>query len=156
MSIILDIVIKYWIQLLCTGLAGGGAWLVKRYFALESESRKADQKLFYENLKKDIVSENEELIKKVIKSSEDGDKKLQEQIDSINSEMSNLKTGMLSMQGKEFRGNCRNLLEGDHSITLDEWEEIESDYHAYKALGGNHKGDELFKLVEKKVENTLT
>lgn len=60
------------------------------------------------------------------------------------------------MQGKNFKSDCRRLLDENHEITLDEWEEIDADHEAYNGLGGNHRGDELFELVKKKVENTIT
>ena len=43
-----------------------------------------------------------------------------------------------------------------HTISLDEWEEIDADHEAYNRLGGNHKGDELFRLVKEKALKTLT
>ena len=55
------------------------------------------------------------------------------------------------MQGKNFKSDCRRLLDENHEITLDEWEEIDADHEAYNGLGGNHRGDELFELVKKKV-----
>ena len=81
---------------------------------------------------------------------------LQGQISEMSSELGFLKAGLLSIQGKEFRENCRKLLADDHEITLDEWEEIDADHEAYNGLGGNHKGDHLYELVKKKAERTLT
>lgn len=70
--------------------------------------------------------------------------------------MSALKGGLLSVQGRNFKSQCRHLLEEDHGITLDEWEEIDADHEAYNSLGGNHKGDELFELVKQKAANHIT
>ena len=81
---------------------------------------------------------------------------LQGQISEMSSELGFLKAGLLSIQGKEFRENCRKLLADDHEITLDEWEDIDADHEAYNGLGGNHKGDHLYELVKKKAERTLT
>lgn len=81
---------------------------------------------------------------------------LQGQISEVSNELGFLKAGLLSIQGKEFRENCRELLADDHEITLDEWEEIDADHEAYNGLGGNHKGDHLYELVKKKAERTLT
>ena len=81
---------------------------------------------------------------------------LQGQISEVSNELGFLKAGLLSIQGKEFRENCRKLLADDHEITLDEWEEIDADHEAYNGLGGNHKGDHLYELVKKKAERTLT
>ena len=84
------------------------------------------------------------------------DEVLQNQISNLSDEMRSLKKGLLSIQGKEFRANCRKLLEDGHEITLDEWEEIDADHEAYNGLGGNHKGDQLYGLVKKKAEKILT
>jgi len=70
--------------------------------------------------------------------------------------MSHLKAGLLSMQGKEFKAECRKLLDENHQITLDEWEELDADHEAYNGLGGNHRGDQLFEMVKKKAENIFT
>jgi len=77
---------------------------------------------------------------------------LEEEISTVEKNLAALTAGILSMQGKEFRANCRKLLAEDHIITLDEWEELDKDHMAYNGLGGNHKGDHLFSLVKKKVE----
>ena len=67
-----------------------------------------------------------------------------------------LQDAILSIQGREFKAHCRALLQPDHEITLDEYEQIISDHAAYNNLGGNHKGDELFDLVTHKFDAGLT
>lgn len=57
-----------------------------------------------------------------------------------------LTDGVLSIQGKAFREECRFLLSKD-MITMDEYEEFEGDYATYKRLGGNHNGDALHDRV---------
>lgn len=64
--------------------------------------------------------------------------------------------GVLSIQGKIFKNECRSLLREGHEITLEEFESLQEDHKAYKALGGNHDGDTLFSMVEKKVTNSIT
>ena len=66
-----------------------------------------------------------------------------------------MRSGLLSIQGRDFKRHCRELLDDEHEITLDEWEQIDADHEAYNGLGGNHKGDQLYELVKKKVENNL-
>jgi len=61
-----------------------------------------------------------------------------------------LKQGVLSMQGKVFKGDCRRLLEPNHIITEEEYEDIVADHKSYNGLGGNHLGDGLFKSVMNK------
>ena len=84
--------------------------------------------------------------------SKSDDAVLEKEISALEKNITALTAGVLSMQGKEFRNNCRKLLAEDHVITLDEWEELDKDHMAYNGLGGNHKGDHLFSLVKKKVE----
>ena len=54
------------------------------------------------------------------------------------------------MQGKVFKGDCRRLLEPNHIITEEEYEDIVADHKSYNGLGGNHIGDSLFLSVMKK------
>lgn len=110
----------------------------------------------------DIEAKHNELSQQVAKQLEEervrsraDDSVLQDQINKVSLEVSALKAGMLSVQGKEFKNECRRLLNGNHIITLDEWEELCSDHEAYNGLGGNHRGDELFELVRKKMEAYL-
>ena len=64
-----------------------------------------------------------------------------------------LKTGLLNVQRKNFMEFCYFLLEPDHVITKEEYEDIEEDHDVYNALDGNHKGDELFRVVSEKYFN---
>lgn len=43
----------------------------------------------------------------------------------------------------------------DHTITIEEYQQINEDHEAYHALGGNHNGDALFDLVRKKAEKEV-
>ena len=54
---------------------------------------------------------------------------------------------MLSVQGKQFKDECHLLLNDSHHITLDEYQNISNEHKVYNSLGGNHEGDELFRLV---------
>lgn len=69
--------------------------------------------------------------------------------------MALIKQGLLSLQGRDFREECYRLLKENHVITLEEYEQVESDHAAYNALGGNHNGDHLYELVKHKVEGNL-
>lgn len=86
--------------------------------------------------------------------SQEDDQKLQNQIDSIQEDMQSFKYGLLSIQGKQFKSDCRRLLEDNHEITFYEFQELDEDHTIYNNLGGNHNGDHLFNLVKSKFENT--
>lgn len=171
------ICLKYWVEVLLGLVAAGFGFLFKRYLQLE-------RKEYYTKLTTDIKNENkamvellttkytemdkkveeryeeiiqdvDEVIEKGRQESKEDDALLQDEVDDLMIQMNCLKAGLLSMQGKEFRNNCRTLLDEDHTITLDEWEEIDADHEAYNGLGGNHKGDHLYGLVKTKFEKGL-
>lgn len=176
-----SIVLKYWVELILGLIVTGGGFVIKRYLRLEKEERQREQKEYFDNVLKKIQTENQHVLKslekehnkmnqnsedkydeintKVDKALEAGreesksdDAVLEKEISALEKNITALTAGVLSMQGKEFRNNCRKLLAEDHVITLDEWEELDKDHTAYNGLGGNHKGDHLFSLVKKKVE----
>ena len=176
-----SIALKYWVELILGLIVTGGGFLIKRYLRLEKEERQREQKEYFDNVLKKIQTENQQVLKslekehdKMNQNSEDkydeintkvdealeagreesksDDAVLEKEISALEKNITALTAGILSMQGKEFRNNCRKLLAEDHVITLDEWEELDKDHTAYNGLGGNHKGDHLFSLVKKKVE----
>lgn len=176
-----SIVLKYWVELILGLIVAGGGFLIKRYLRLEKEERQREQKAYFDKMLEKIQNENQQVLKslekehdKMNQKSEDkyneintkvdealevgreesksDDAVLEKEISALEKNITALTAGVLSMQGKEFRNNCRKLLAEDHVITLDEWEELDKDHTAYNGLGGNHKGDHLFSLVRKKVE----
>lgn len=178
------ILVKYWVEFLLGLIVAGGGFFLKRYVKLEKEDRERSQNAQFEQLANKIKEENNLMIDSLIQEHDEisrrsderynettqkiadamtavraesraDDEVLQEQIHSVASELACLKAGLLSMQGKEFKASCRRLLDENHEITLDEWEEIDMDHEAYNGLGGNHHGDYLFELVKKKVETNL-
>lgn len=179
------IIIKYWVEFLLGGIVAGGGFFLKRYIQLEKKERERYQDNHYQQLMSKIQEENKIMIDSLVQEHDEINKRsderykeittkvaeamiagreeskaddavLQTQIHSLSDEMGYLKAGLLSMQGKEFRANCKKLLDENHEITIDEWEEIDADHEAYNGLGGNHRGDSLFELVKKKAEKNLT
>lgn len=88
------------------------------------------------------------VVKKLEERSIDEDKRIHHEIDII-------KDGMLSVEGRAFRNECRRLLEKGHVITLNEYEAILAEHVTYNNLGGNHEGDGLFSMVQVKYQNQL-
>lgn len=66
-----------------------------------------------------------------------------------------VQNGVLSMQGRNFKNDCKKLLDTNHTITLQEYEALLQDHTIYNSLGGNHEGDALFSMVEAKYKNTV-
>lgn len=73
----------------------------------------------------------------------------------IHREIDVIKNGMLSLEGRSFKDDCRKLLQEEHRITLAEFEAISAEHDVYNSLGGNHEGDGLFSMVVAKYQNTL-
>ena len=94
------------------------------------------------------MSEMRQLVEKNNKELLDADKKLHSEID-------NVRDGMLSMQGRNFKNDCHKLLKKDHVIDVKEYEQLLADHIVYNKLGGNHEGDALFSMVEAKYKNTI-
>ena len=88
------------------------------------------------------------VVKDLEKHSIEEDKRIHHEIDII-------KDGMLSVEGRAFRNECRRLLEEGHVITLNEYEAILAEHVTYNNLGGNHEGDGLFSMVQVKYQNQL-
>lgn len=75
------------------------------------------------------------------------DDKLRKEINNTSKALDSIMKGLLSVQGRQFKKHCRELLEKGHEITTEEYEEIVSDHKAYNGLKGNHEGDALFDSV---------
>ena len=147
----LDFIIKYWIQFIFGLIIAGLGFLCKNYRKLylkeKNHQKTQEQNDFYDKLIK-AIQESYELSKK-------DDKCLQKQIDEINECLKALKTGILNIQGKAFKQECKKALEDGYEITLERFESIQEDHEVYNGLGGNHDGDSLFDLVEHKYKNNL-
>ena len=139
---LLDFVIKYWVEFAFGLIVTGGGYFVRRYLKMKEDEQNRERSKFYDNFKKDIFIKYDE----IKKESENGDLELQKQLDL-------LRKGILSLQKKEFFKECQALLEEDHELTLDEYQQCIEDHDAYNGLKGNHRGDSLFALVEEKAKH---
>ena len=122
-------------ELVFTGLVGFFTWWVKRYLKLEKEHNKNEQQIFHDNILEEAKKENENL---------------DTRIDAVEEQLAIQRGALLSLQGSLFRDFCEELLEPGRIITVDEFEQFESDYQVYKSLGGNHRGDTLHDSVVRK------
>lgn len=85
----------------------------------------------------------------------ESDEKSMEEDRVIHHEIDIIKDGMLSVEGRAFRNECKRLLEEDHIITLNEYLAVVNEHGIYNNLGGNHEGDLLFSAVKAKYEKSL-
>ena len=139
---LLEFVIKYWVEFAFGLIVTGGGYFVRRYLKMRENEQNRERAKFYDNFKKDIIIKYDE----IKKESENGDLELQKQLDL-------LRKGILSLQKKEFFKECQALLEEDHELTLEEYQQCIEDHDAYNGLKGNHRGDSLFALVEEKAKH---
>lgn len=141
----LEFIGKYWLEfflgLIATALSVVCKKIYKLYKNEKQHQKTTEQKEFYRGL--------EELIQKGTEESRRGDEKLQQQINIIQS-------GILSLQGKLFKQECRDYLRPDREFSVEDFENLQEEYDTYKDLGGNHDGATLFELVEKKAAHILT
>ena len=152
---IVEVIIKYWVQWVCALVAAGVVFFARRYVklerkALEDKWKEREQKAKNEVMEK-ITKDHEEEVAQL----KDEDRKIRADIESLYLSLENLNTGILSLQGMQFRDTCEWLLSPDHYITVQEYEQFEEDYVAYKGLGGNHRGDALHKSVIEKFNKQL-
>lgn len=139
---LLEFVIKYWVEFAFGLIVTGGGYFIRRYLKMKEDEQNRERSKFYDNFKKDIFIKYDE----IKKESENGDLELQKQLDL-------LRKGILSLQKKEFFKECQALLEEDHELTLEEYQQCIEDHDAYNGLKGNHRGDSLFALVEEKAKH---
>lgn len=135
----LEFILRYWIEVLFGAVIAIGGYMVKRTLKSYRQERIEEKNAFLESIKKEISAEFE---------------RSNGRETELAGEIKTLKAGLLSIQGRAFKNNCKRLLDPDHEISLEEYEEITKDHDAYNSLGGNHNGDELFILVRKKVEES--
>lgn len=145
---LLDFIIKYWLEILFGLITTGATLFAKRIYSLYKSEKKTKEKIIIDEFDKKIQSF-------YVKTQQDNEA-IAQRIDGIENLMYIFKKGLLSIQGDHFKKKCLFLLEENHKVTLDEWLQIVTDHDTYKSLGGNHEGDELFKLVEIKADKFLT
>lgn len=152
----LDFFVKYWVQWVCGIVAAGILVWAKHIIKLEKNSVNLTKEKRMKEMRTEIVKELEEKIDEVRKSSNEADERMQNEINDIKTGVKNLNSGILSIQSKQFREECIMLLKSDHFITIDEYEQFEEDYAAYKDLGGNHNGDAFHNRVVEKFAAQVT
>lgn len=141
---ILDIIIKYWVQQLCAGAAGIVIYFVKKYWTMHENEQRLASQTEHEKIAADLSALIKEEVSKVIEVN----LQQQKEIDSI-------REGVLDMQGSAFKRFCRMLLDENHIITIEEAQQCAREHKAYQSLHGNSDGDLLFNTVEKKAENDI-
>lgn len=97
----------------------------------------------------------EELLNEQAAQSTKEDERIKGEMADFKKSFEVTKKGILSIQGRTFKEDCRKLLDPNHIISLNEFETITMDHNVYNSLGGNHEGDGLYDLVQTKYNNGL-
>ena len=174
---------KWWLEFVLAGFGGVLVGVARHYCKLAKDARKSTDQAKKEAFKQELTTEVKQLIKDVRDQvhleieqestqvreemaeyeTNDGQRItclegraniLEDTLSAVVTSLDAIKEGLLAVQGHEFRNKCRKLLRQD-IITLDEYEQLESDHIAYNGLGGNHKGDSLFDQVKTKYYSQL-
>ena len=143
---------KYWLEVLFGLIVAGMGLVIKKIWNMYKNAQTTRQKEEREEISQEIDKKIEEQNERMAKA----DERITNEIQNIENSINKIIKGILSVQGQTFRAACRKLLETNHLITVDEYEQMVRDHEAYNSLGGNHIGDNLFKLVETKFSNQTT
>lgn len=160
---------KYWLEWLCGLVATGALFFAKHYIKIQRQVNEEKWKDKEQNMCNKIISNFDEKISEVKTLSNEKESKLYQNVQAvqdnlnksdkiifddlgnIHGEVDIIESGILSIQGKQFRDMCEDLLQQDH-ISVDEYQEFEEEYSVYKKLGGNHRGDALHERVVAKFD----
>lgn len=169
MDDVLQWIAQYWVSWVCALIAGGVIFFAKRYISMEKKAAEEKWKDKEMNMCGKIITNFDEKIEEIKTVSNDKESRLYESVQTvqnnleksdkiifddlsnIHGEVDIIESGILSIQGKQFREMCEDLLKQDY-ITVEEYEEFEEEYAVYKGLGGNHRGDSLHARVVAKVD----
>ena len=161
-NVLIEFITKYWLEVLFSLICGSAAFIIKHHIKLIIEDRKRHEtdliKAMTDKLDEQKVDMEKQITichGKLIENIESNDRKSREEDKQIHEEVDVIRDGMLSIQGKAFKDQCRFLLEPSHVITLNEYESILHEHTVYNKLGGNHEGDGLFSSVQAKYQNSL-
>lgn len=155
-------ILKYWLEALFGVLCAGISVFFKHYYKKIADRRKFKQDQLnksldekFENQQKDLQKQMKACYTELSASIQERDERLLKADEEIHRDIGVLRGGLLSVQGREFKADCRYLLTEGHKITVDEYQNIVEEYRVYKSLEGNHEGDALFKMVQAKYEHSL-
>lgn len=168
----LEFLAQYWLEFALGIIAAGLIGLAKYFWSL-----------FKKHIKDTLTNEISAMTMQLSKTMETNDNKLTNQIDHLEEKISELeektiktanaemgldsgldkleddlkalKEGVLSIQKQQFLKTCRKLINQEDPIQLEQFEKITAEHRTYNLLGGNHDGDELYRLVTNKYNNQL-
>lgn len=176
--LLLDFITKYWTEflfgILAAGILAGGRyiWMLFKNRLKDSleeqitsitdiitkRMSETDEKLEAKNtsLTQQIgeLQADMKIMQQEIQKNKNDENQIEKKIDTLEDNLKTLKGGILSLQCKEFTEECRKLLNQKEAITYEQYTTLQHEHTVYNSLGGNHDGDQLFKLVSMRYANT--
>lgn len=177
-SSLLDFFVKYWTEFLfgivAAGILAGGRYIWTLFKnrlrdSLEEQitsitnviakrMSETDEKLEVKNtsLTQQIgaLQADMKIMQQKIQTNKNDENLIEKKIDTLEDNLNTLKDGILSLQRKEFKEECRRLLNQEEAITYEQYTILQREHTVYNSLGGNHEGDQLFKLASMRYANT--
>ncbi len=155
-----EFILKYWVEVMFGLIVSGLSFACRRYWKLwraeQQHQKTEEQEAFYNG----ILEKIDERFEKMDKRFEALDNKVEQKINEVrkdvqasDAEQKILKEGLLSIQGNNFKRQCKALLESPHQISETEWLQHQIDFEAYERLGGNDDGHDLHNAVAHKYYN---
>lgn len=175
--LLLDFIIEYWTEFLfgivAAGILAGGKYIWTLFKnrlkdSLEEQitsitdvitkrMSETDEKLEAKNtsLTQQIgeLQADMKTMQQEIQINKNDENLIEKKIDTLEDNLNTLKGGILSLQRKEFKEECRRLLNQEEAITYEQYTMLQREHTIYNSLGGNHEGDQLFKLVSMRYAN---
>lgn len=114
-------ILKYWVEVLFSIVVGAITLLYKRFLSLHKKEQDAGRNKFKEEIKTEIKDSIKREFREEFEKNTERDSRIMETLNTLTTNINTLTEGLLSVQRREFEANCRNLLNPDHNITLDEF-----------------------------------
>lgn len=147
----LEFIAKYWLEFAFGLITLGMGFVARHYYKLIKDGRTLHKKESEEERdQKTAIAINE--LKKEFTADIQQRKAENARQDE---EMAAIKAGILALWKKVVLEQGKMLLKDDHIITTDEYLSFSQDHDVYNKLGGNHEGDQLFKMVTQKYNSGL-
>lgn len=151
-----EFILKYWVEVVFGLIVSGLSFACRRYWKLWREEQQhqktEEQEAFYDGILKKIDERFEETNNRIT-ALDNKINEVRKDVQSSEAQQKILKEGLLSVQGNNFKRQCKALLEPTHKITETEWLQHQIDFEAYERLGGNDDGHDLHNAVAHKYYN---
>lgn len=160
--LLLDFIIKYWLEVAFGLVCGAMVWFVKKYMQLIKDEKGNHEKTLINTIQNKMdeqynktQNQMNDCYKNLFGLIEQQGKELKQVDKDMTEKIFGIQRDVLAIEGAYFRNECRNLLKEDHIITNVEFNIITVQHTAYNNLGGNHEGDALYEMVKAKHQKHL-